>query len=126
MCIVCVDEPREGVGPVMNTWKSIIDLLEKWYANPGLTDDETFDRPVSTETLVRVLRWANGESHKIGPIPHRVVPDGEGGVTFEFRGVEAEHGKRFTSINIGPAFAIDIDVFEDCRLVMNQRKLLDD
>lgn len=85
--------------------------LIEWGLHPEALLDEEFEPPSSevialAANLVRTLRDAGC------PAPTRVVPDGEGGVSFE-----RDDGRVFEEIDVLEDRTIDMLVFLDGRLV---------
>jgi hypothetical protein len=64
-------------------WQHIIDRqLIEWVVNPGQLEDDELEPP-SREIVALASRFLLFMRDQGMPPPHRVVPDGEGGVIFE-------------------------------------------
>jgi len=64
-------------------WQHIIDRqLIEWVVNPGQFEDDELEPP-SREIVALASRFLLLMRDQRMPPPHRVVPDGEGGIVFE-------------------------------------------
>ena len=96
-------------------WDKVIDeQLIEWARDPGQLEDDGIEppsRPIISLAceLVRTMR-DNG-----CPRPLRVVPNGDGGITFE-----RKDGSLFQAIEIQEDGTIEFTVFENSRLVFRQ------
>lgn len=99
-------------------WDGFIDTdLVEWGRNPQEMEDEDFDPP-NAEVVYLACRVAMSlRDEGIDP-PTRVVPDGEGGISFER--VEGEFS---ASLNIYADGTSELLTFDDCRL-RGRRRLL--
>lgn len=93
-------------------WERIIDdFIVPWGQNPSLLDDEE-----NTAPSARIMELVSQVTIKLrragAPAPLRVVPDGEGGISFEW-----QEGKLFRSLDISCEGEIELCVFVDCREV---------
>jgi len=71
-------------------WQPVLDKLNLWWTDPEVFDDEDYERP-SPNVVSKAIGWANALKEKDRPAPHRVVPDGSGGIIFERRsGIHSE------------------------------------
>lgn len=97
-------------------WQTIIDdCLVEWGKNPsGLADEDLV--PPSVEIIDLACKAAMEFRDQAVPPPLRVVPDGEGGISFEFR-----CGSCFMSLNILSDRSAELLTFRDCRLVSRRR-----
>lgn len=93
-------------------WQQVIDeYLTPWILDPTSLEEEDLEPP-SLEILrlaCRVARYLRDENW-VPPL--RVVPDGEGGVAFEFR-----DGSCFYTLNVFPNRLGELITFDGCRLV---------
>ncbi len=99
-------------------WNKVIDeYLVEWGMDPAALEDEDFHPPslrmIDLACAIALYLRDQGEAP-----PMRVVPDGNGGISFEFR-----DGDLFASLNVHPDESIEILVFEDCQL-RERRRLL--
>ena len=93
-------------------WETIIDqYLVEWGRDPSVLMDEDFVPP-SIAIIHKACQVARGLRDDGAPPPLRVVPDGEGGISFERRA-----GSCFQSLNILEDGSIEILTFEDSKLV---------
>lgn len=99
-------------------WNRFIDAnLVEWGRNPQALEDEDFDPP-SPEVIDRACDVAMRFRDRGEPPPTRVVPDGEGGISFE-----RVDGKLSMSLNIHADQTVELLTFDDCRL-RDRRRLL--
>jgi hypothetical protein len=97
-------------------WDEVIDYrLIEWGRDPSQLDDENFQAP-SLEIISLACRVAR-EMRAAGlPAPLRVVPNGDGGITFEHKA-----GRVFETIEIDEDGSIELVTFADSKLVFRQR-----
>ena len=99
-------------------WEKVIDYqLVEWGRDPSVFADDGLEPPsIDTIALARkvavVLREHGWES------PQRVIPDGEGGMAFEWA-----DGPVFESVDIGADGTVEQTVFRDCKLTALHRLL---
>lgn len=99
------EKNREG-------WERMINsFLIPWGQDPSLLDDDE-NTPPSTRIIQLAARVAIEFRDADDPAPLRVVPDGEGGISFEW-----QEGKLFRSLNVSCAEEIEYCEFFDCREV---------
>ncbi len=97
-------------------WKQVIDdQLIEWGKDPSRLEDDGIEPPSGAIIglacdLVRTMR------DKGLPPPLRVVPDGDGGIAFEWK-----NGPVFQTIEIEEDGSIELITFENSRLVSRQR-----
>ena len=92
-------------------WNDIIDhYLIEWGRNPQALEDEDFDPP-TPEVIARACDAAKQFGDEGMAAPLRVLPDGEGGLTFE-----RSDGSFFESISIRPNCPAELLTFENCEL----------
>lgn len=91
-------------------WQRLIDdYLIEWGRDPSQLADEDLIPP--SEDMIRYAsRIAIALRNAGWPPPLRVVPDGEGGITFERR-----TGDVFESLEILANETIELSTFKDCR-----------
>ena len=92
-------------------WGNVIDQLLDWLRNPQELMDEDF-LPPSKGLIEKVCDLAVDSRDKQLPSPLRVVPDGDGGISFERRS-----GSRFETISFHDDGSVEWLLFEDCKLV---------
>ncbi|MDP6547073.1 MAG: hypothetical protein QGH60_24115 [Phycisphaerae bacterium] len=92
-------------------WSSVIDQLLDWLRNPQELADEDF-LPPSRDLIKMVCAIAAASRDAQLSSPLRVVPDGDGGISFERRS-----GLRFETINFHDNGSVEWLLFEDCKLV---------
>jgi len=93
-------------------WQTIIDnYLVEWGRDPSvLADDDLV--PPSGRIIDRACQVAREMRNEGFLPPLRVVPDGEGGISFERR-----DGSYFVSLNFLEDETVEMLTFEDCKLV---------
>lgn len=97
-------------------WDGFIDAdLVEWGRDPQALEDEDFDPP-NTEVVKLACKVAMSLRDEGIVPPTRVVPDGEGGVSFE-----RVDGKLSESLNIYADGTIELLTFDDCRLRTRDR-----
>ena len=96
-------------------WQKVIDdQLIEWGKDPSQFEDDGIEVP-SGESIRRAYDVAR-RMHDAGvPPPLRVVPDGDGGITFE-----RQDGPVFQTIEIADDGSVEGIVFENSRLVSRQ------
>ena len=100
-----------GVREAAVGWGRVIDKLLDWLNDPCAMEDEDF-LPPSGDLIKRVCDFAIGFRDEQLPSPLRIVPDGDEGISFEWR-----RGVFFETINFDADGAIEWLQFEDCKLV---------
>lgn len=66
------------------TWQDVIDKLEEWRRDPnGLAEDDLI--PLTEAAIYEAIRFSREGDRQADLPPVRVVPDGDGGINFEFR-----------------------------------------
>ena len=103
-----VSDWRRDAAPA---WGSVIDQLLDWWGNPQELADADF-LPPSKKLIEKVCRLAVDSRDRQLESPLRVVPDGDGGISFERRS-----GSRFETINFHDDGSTEWLLFEDCKLV---------
>ena len=99
------EKNREG-------WERMINsFLIPWGQDPSLLDDDEY-APPSAQIIQLAAQVAMKFRDAGAPAPLRVIPDGEGGMSFE-----RQDGKLFESLNISSEAEIELCVFVDCREV---------
>lgn len=101
-----------------DAWQHIIDdYLVEWGRDPRQLEDEDIVPP-----SVAVITLASQIAMKLRdegcPPPLRVVPDGEGGITFERRTAEV-----FESLTVNADGSIELTTFMNCQLLRSERFL---
>lgn len=93
-------------------WQRIIDKrLVEWGRN-GYAFDEEGLTPPTDDVIYKACELAT--RYRNDGLPHalRVLPDGDGGIVFEWR-----FGRQFWSLEIAPNSDPVLSVFDDCQLV---------
>ncbi len=95
-------------------WDEIIDsILIEWGKNPSLLADPDEGIPPPTPQCIRLAnQLALAIRDLAQPPPSRVVPDGEGGVSFE-----SVAGEKFQSLNVRSDCTVELLTFWNCHLV---------
>ena len=92
-------------------WGSVIDQLLDWLKNPQeLADDDFLPPSRDLIKMVCAIAAASGDAQLSPPL--RVVPDGDGGISLEWR-----WGLRFETISFDEDGSVEWLQFEDCKLV---------
>jgi hypothetical protein len=92
-------------------WRPLIDQqLVEWGLNPASLEDDGVSPPSAiaihlASRLALILRDRGQRA------PTRIVPDGSGGISFEW-----ESDRIFTTVNISPSGAIEGALFKDGRI----------
>lgn len=99
-------------------WEDFIDSpLVVWGKDPScLQDDEEGIIAPTREAVNRACVLAIKMRDQDAPPPTRVVPDGEGGISFERR-----LGDVFQSMDVSGDGSVELVTFHDCRLVSRIR-----
>ena len=97
------------------SWDGAIDRLIRWWRDPGVLEDDDFVVP-SRATLHAAIQIAKLLQQSQEPPPLRVVPDGEGGISFERR-----DGQVFESLNVLEDGTVELLLFRNCRLCSRTR-----
>ena len=97
-------------------WQKVIDdQLIEWGNDPSRLEDDGIEPPSGA-----IIRLAYDRVQKMRgegwPPPLRVVPDGDGGIAFEWK-----DGPASCSIEIADDGSIELITFENSRLVSRQR-----
>lgn len=100
-----------GVRDSVDGWSKVIDQLLDWFRNPQELADEDF-LPPSKQVIKRVCDFVVASQDGRLPSPLRVVPDGDGGISFEWH-----WGSHFQTINFDDDGSVELLQFEDCKLV---------
>jgi len=96
-------------------WQRVIDdYLVEWGRNPDQLEDEDLAAP-SSKSLQFACNLAMDMRDQGLPAPLRVVPDGEGGVSFERR-----DGAWFQSLDVLEDGSIELVTFKDYRVVSRE------
>ena len=96
-------------------WERVIDdCLVKWGQDPSLLEDEDIVPP-SLEIVRKACELAMEWRDQGHSPPLRVVPDTDGGISFERR-----DGDWFQSLNILEDGRVELATFHDCRLYSRQ------
>ena len=96
-------------------WDAMIDgYLVEWARDPTKLQDDDLVAP-SARVIHRACQVALDRRDAGWAAPLRVVPDGEGGIRFERRS-----GAIFQSLNICEDLSIELETYEDCKLVRHQ------
>jgi hypothetical protein len=104
-----VDPARRGA------WDRLIDrCLVEWARDPETLRDEDFVPP-SPAAIRMACECAQRMRDRNCPPPLRMVPDGEGGITFEW-----VSDPWFSCVNLGRRGEVEIETFRDCRLVTRE------
>ena len=99
--------PRED-----DPWHRWINLLESWLNNPNLAADEDVIPPSSWPVKAALaIAFDLMSKEEVRP-PTAIVPDGEGGLAFQWR-----RGNSFMEIELGCDGTIEHRHFRDNRLV---------
>lgn len=107
---------KERADRVKEAWNSCIDhKLVEWGRNPNALEDEDFVPP-ERDVIKLACEWALClRDMELAP-PTMVVPDGEGGISFE-----RVDGEASESLNIYADQTVELLVFNDCRLCGRHR-----
>ena len=98
-------------------WRNVIDQhLIEWGRDTGMLQDDDFVPP-SSEIVSLACQVAMACRDEGWSPPTRVVPDGEGGISFE-----RDAGACFESLNVLRDGTVELLVFRDCKLI--RRNLL--
>lgn len=94
-------------------WEGIInDRLVEWGRNPQTFDEDDLVPPTA-DAIRKACKLATCYRDDGGVPPAlRVLPDGDGGIVFEWR-----HGEEFLSLEITPDEEPILNVFKNCKLV---------
>ncbi len=92
-------------------WSASINKLFSWYAGMGDLEDEAV-RPPTVNSIIQATRRAQSLMNYGWPAPLRIVPDGEGGLSFEWR-----EGPVFTTLEIWADGLCEWTSFRDGRVV---------
>lgn len=103
--IAAVDKSRADWGRIMD------DCIIEWGKNPPGSDEDDFEPPALpiidlARDIVRIFQDRGLVA------PQRVVPDGTGGIAFEFT-----EGDSFTTLQIYEDRSVELLLFKDCQLV---------
>ncbi len=96
-------------------WELCISTLVDWSRDPAQLSEDGLDPP-SKEAIDKVLAIARAMRDYGSPYPTRIVPDGEGGISFE-RSVEGT----LITYGIAKDGSEELCVFVQCRLVFQSR-----
>jgi len=100
-------------------WQQLIDNhLIEWGKAPGSLVDEDLMPPLA-EILNKACDFARKSRDKNYPAPIRVVPDGEGGVAFEWQA-----GRLFIMLHLRADRVVTKDIFHDCKLIATDSVVL--
>ncbi|MCD4825082.1 MAG: hypothetical protein K8S55_10770 [Phycisphaerae bacterium] len=98
-----------------DAWDRFIDdTLVEWGRNISILEDENFEPP-SAEIINLACTVALDLRDAGGTPPTRIVPDGDGGISFE-----RVDGTSFVSLDIYSDQSIEFLEFDDCRLVSRE------
>ena len=98
------------------TWQRFMDdTLLEWGRDIADLEDENFEPP-SIEIIGLAYTVASKGRDKGWLPPTRIVPDGEGGISFE-----RADGTYFESLNIYSDTSMELLGFDDCRLNFRQQ-----
>ena len=94
-------------------WERIInDRLVEWGHNPPPFDEDGLVPPTA-DVIGKACKLATRYRDDAGFVPAlRVLPDGDGGIVFEWR-----FGEQFLSLEITPDEEPILNVFDNCQLV---------
>jgi len=105
-------------GAVAQAWQRVIDWqLVEWGQGPESLAEEALVPP-SREIIDLACKVAAAGRESGFPAPLRVVPDGEGGVSFERRS-----GEYFQSLNVLADGCVELLTFRNCKLVARDQLL---
>lgn len=103
-----LEQSKEG-------WQRIINsFLCVWCENPSILEDDEFVPP-SAAVIHRAIDVARDFREKGLAPPLRVVPDGDGGLSFERR-----EGNLSQSLDVLKDGTVELLTFVDCKLVNRQ------
>lgn len=111
------DFPRMLTAAWRSQWDDFIDTtLIEWGKDPSIVADPHEGIHAPTPPSIRIatqlaLMMRDGGQ----PPPTRIVPDGEGGITFE-----RHAGSGFQSLEVASTGLIEFLLFKDCRLLARQ------
>ncbi len=95
-------------------WRAILTQLRVWMENPSATEDEG-TRPLSLKSLSQAAVRAVQLRDDSWVPPTRLVPDGDGGVAFEWR-----EGTSLRLLTIGVSGLEVLREFRQARLVLKR------
>lgn len=109
-----VDAIKEG-------WQCLIDyFLVEWGKDPLQLEDQEEGIVAPSRRAIQIAcnlaRFMRDEEE---PAPTRVVPDGDGGISFERHDADL-----FFSLDIHADLTVELVTFRDCQLVSRRRLLL--
>jgi hypothetical protein len=116
-----VPTEADSAVPILNRagrdlWQKLIEeKLVEWGTNPDYFADEEFDAPLP-EIVSLALRHAQKYRDNDWPPPHRIVPDGDGGIVFEVR-----NGSLSEKIHLWDDGEVDYICFSGAKLVERRR-----
>ncbi len=91
-------------------WASVVDLLMKWYQDPKQLEDEGL-LPISIDRIADAINLAAALRKARKPAPSLVLPNTEGGISFELR-----RGAIFEEFEIDACGACEFRAFKDGHL----------
>lgn len=107
---------KEQADRTRKAWSKFIDgNLVEWGRNPSALEDEDFFPP-GRDVIKLACEWALYFRDEGCAPPTMVVPDGEGGISFE-----RVDGEASESLNIYADQTVELLVFNNCRLCGRHR-----
>lgn len=106
---------------IREAWQRHIDkYLIEWGRNPDLIADEDLVPP-SRDVVQRACNLALDLRDRDCQAPLRVVPDGDGGVSFEWY-----FGEDFMAVTVSDDLTVGLEVFKECKMVHRSKLVVPD
>ncbi len=102
--------------PYREAWENLINhRLIEWGSHPEQLEDDDLTAP-SPDRIVQAIQFATRLRNTRMPAPTRIVPDGEGGIVFEYRRQRDSEAYR-----IGASGVIEYVAFKDGSIITRQQ-----
>lgn len=112
-----LEGPRVSSGgqvPISVAWSSVFRTLNEWFADPERLREEELEPP--SRSVLEIARLVAAELDRAHmPPPTQVVPDGDGGLSFEMR-IDAH----FESLSVRRNSVLEHDVFIGGKLIFHR------
>jgi hypothetical protein len=110
------DSIEGDYSPDIKGWRDILDhVLVEWARDHSALDDTDFDSP-SDQVIAAACQFAQNFRDNGLPSPTRVVPDGDGGICFEWCA-----GCLSVSLEISETLSVEMLQFRNNRLIDRQQ-----